>query len=95
MCILLSHVVGGNRHIKIVFFPFSGNVDDGSNVNNVGNNGNFYSVGYNGNNANYLSVDSNGNVNLNNNERYYGYPVRAVQHLLFETAVISFVWLTH
>ena len=64
--------------------PASGylNNNDGS-LNNVGNNGNYWSASPNSNNSNNaynLNFNNNGNVNpANNNNRANGYSVRCLQ----------------
>lgn len=63
-----------------VFLPAAGN-RNGTDVNNVGSNGNYWSSSANGNNnANYLNFNSN-NVNTNNNNRNNGQSVRLVRGL--------------
>ena len=55
------------------------NNDDGA-LNNVGNNGNYWSVTPNNNNAYNLNFNNNGNVNpTNNNNRASGFSVRCLQ----------------
>ena len=87
---------GGGRK-SVVFFPAAGN-RDGSDVNNVGNNGNYWSSSLNEkneNNARNLNFnEKNANWN-NNNNRNNGFPVRAVraQHLpLLKSAVHPFFY---
>ena len=61
--------------------PASGyrNNNDGS-LNNVGNNGNYWSASPKSNNAYNLNFNNNGNVNpSNNNNRANGYSVRCLQ----------------
>ena len=61
--------------------PASGyrNSNDGS-LNNVGNNGNYWSASPNSNNAYNLNFNNNGNVNpSNNNNRANGNSVRCFQ----------------
>lgn len=55
---------------------------NGTNLNNAGNNGYYWSSTPYGNNAYYLNTNGN-NANVNNNNRNYGYSVRPVlaQHL--------------
>lgn len=61
-----------------VFLPAAGN-RNGTDVNNVGSNGNYWSSSANdNNNANYLNFNSN-NVNTNNNNRNNGQSVRLVR----------------
>lgn len=69
-----------------LFLPAAGNRND-TNVNNQGSNGNYWSSTLNTDNPNNawnLNFNSS-NANMNNNNRYNGYTVRAVQstcHLL-------------
>ena len=60
-------------------FVRGGNVNPGNNLNNAGNNGNYWSsVGRSSSNAYNLNFNS-GNVNpSNNNNRYNGFSVRCV-----------------
>ena len=61
--------------------PASGyrNNNDGG-LNNVGNNGNYWSASPNSNNAYNLNFNNNGNVNpSNNNKRANGFSVRCLQ----------------
>lgn len=71
-------VIGGNRLNG--FFPAAGNYN-GTSLNNSGSNGYYWSSSwYNSSNGYNLNFNS-GNVNpQNNNNRYYGFSVRAVQH---------------
>ncbi len=72
---LLHDVSEGCRR---VFLPAAG-YRNGTNVNNVGSNGNYWSASYNNqNNANNLNFNS-GNANMNNNNRYNGNSVRLVR----------------
>ena len=80
-----------------MFFPAVGNCNNGS-VNNVGSNGNYWSSSLNTSNViNGWNLNFNsGNCNMNNNNRYNGFPVRAVfgQHLscsIFATNIAMFV----
>ena len=61
-----------------VFLPAAGN-RNGTSVNNVGSNGNYWSASYNNsNNAHNVNFnDTNLNTN-NNNNRYNGFTVRLV-----------------
>ena len=76
---LLSIVIGDSRHIG--FFPASGNYN-GTSLNNRGSYGYYWSSRWNSvANAYNLNFNS-GNVNpANTNNRYYGFALRAVQHL--------------
>lgn len=68
--------------------PASGN-RNGSNVNNVQNNGNYWSATPNdSNNANYLNFNSD-EANTNNNNRNYGQAVRLVQHLPYDDTLLT------
>ena len=64
-----------------IFFPASGNYN-GTSLNNRGTNGNYWSSTFNSaTNAYNLNFNAS-NVNpQNNNNRRYGFTVRAVQHL--------------
>ena len=73
--------------------PASGyrNNNDGD-LNNVGNNGNYWSVTPNGNNAYNLNFNNNGNVNpSNNNNRANGQSVRCLQESATRSAADGFV----
>ena len=62
-----------------VFFPAAG-YRNGSDLNNAGSNGNYWTSSpnsSNNNNSYYLNFNS-GNANMNNNNRYLGRSVRAV-----------------
>ena len=67
------------------FFPASGNYN-GTTLNNRGSNGNYWSSSFiSATNAYNLNFNSS-NVNpANNNNRRYGFSVRAVQHSLEKT----------
>jgi uncharacterized protein (TIGR02145 family) len=69
------------------FFPAAGNYN-GTSLNNRGSNGYYWSSSYNNSSNAYNLNFNSSNVNpQNNNNRYYGFSVRAVQHLsIFETA---------
>ena len=63
---------------RAVFLPAAGN-RNGSDVNNVGNNGNYWSSTPNDeNNAWNMNFNENG-ANMNNNNRNNGYSVRLVR----------------
>jgi len=73
-------VVTGDNRVDGFFFPASGNYN-GTTLNNRGTNGNYWSSSFNSaSNAYNLNFNSS-NVNpANNNNRRYGFTVRAVQH---------------
>ncbi|MBQ9295492.1 MAG: hypothetical protein IJ219_11320 [Bacteroidaceae bacterium] len=73
----------GDDRSRGFFFPAAGN-GNGTSINNVGSNGNYWSSSWNsGANAYNMNFNSS-NVNpQNNNNRYLGYSVRAVQHSSF------------
>ena len=84
-----------------IIFPASGyrNNSNGS-LNNVGNNGYYWSASANSsNNGHYLNFDSS-NWNWNNNNRANGYPVRAVveafsgRGLFFPILCPASLWLS-
>lgn len=52
---------------------------NGTTVNNVGSNGNYWSSTYNSNNNAYNFNFNSSNVNTSNNNRYNGHSVRLVQ----------------
>ena len=69
-------------------FPASGN-RNGTDVNNVGNNGNYWSATPNDeNNAWNLNFNSN-EANMNNNNRNNGQAVRLVQHLPLDDTLLT------
>ena len=72
-----------------VFLPAAGNCNNG-NVNDQGNNGNYWSSTPNGSNNAYNLNFNSGNQNVNNNNRNNGYSVRAVlaEHLSDKTILI-------
>ena len=64
-----------------IFFPASGNYN-GTSLNNRGTNGNYWSSTFNSaTNAYNLNFNASGVNPQNNNNRRYGFTVRAVQHL--------------
>lgn len=81
-----SHRYQQTVEALLIFLPAAGNRND-TNVNNQGSNGNYWSSTLNTDNPNNawnLNFNSS-NANMNNNNRYNGYTVRAVQstcHLL-------------
>ena len=67
---------------SLKFFPCSGN-GNGSSWNNCGGNGYYWSASFNSaRNARNLNFNSGGVNPQNNNNRYNGFAVRAVQHTL-------------
>lgn len=74
-------VVAGDNRSRGFFFPAAGNWN-GTSLNNRGTNGNYWSSTFNNaSNAYNLNFNS-GNVNpQNNNNRWNGLTVRAVQNL--------------
>ena len=74
--VLLLRRIGSDR-----LFSASGN-GTGRSWNNRGTNGNYWSSTWNSaRNARNLNFNSGGVNPQNNNNRYYGMPVRPVQHL--------------
>ena len=68
--------------------PAAGN-RNGSNVNNVQNNGNYWSATENNsNNANYLYFNSD-EANMNNNNRNNGHSVRLAKHLPYDDTLLT------
>jgi hypothetical protein len=61
-----------------VFLPAAGN-RNGTSVNNVGSNGNYWSASYNNSNNAYNVNFNDSNLNTNNNNRYNGQSVRLVR----------------
>jgi len=79
---ILPVVVGYNRNIARIFFPAAGN-RNGTGLNNRGSNGNYWSSSLNSSANGYNLNFNSGGVNpANNNNRFNGFSVRAVQHLL-------------
>ena len=65
--------------LQQVFLPAAGN-RNGTSVNNVGSNGNYWSASYNNSNNAYNVNFNDGNLNTNNNNnRNYGQSVRLVR----------------
>ncbi|MBQ6729825.1 MAG: hypothetical protein IJQ83_06805 [Bacteroidales bacterium] len=58
-----------------VFLPAAGN-RNGTSVNNVGSNGNYWSASYNNSNNAYNVNFNDSNLNPQNNNRYNGFAVR-------------------
>ena len=90
-CVLQSLLVVVQGYDRILFFACSGN-GNGTSWNNRGSNGNYWSSSFNSaRNARNLNFNSGGVNTQNNNNRYNGFAVRAVQlslltfFLLFST----------
>jgi uncharacterized protein (TIGR02145 family) len=82
-----------------VFFPASGNYN-GTTLNNSGSNGNYWSSSFNSStNAYNMNFNSSAVNPQNNNNRRYGFSVRAVQLLPERAArrhnIHRTLWLTH
>ena len=77
-------MAGDNRSYAVLlaqFFPASGN-RNGTGLNNHGSNGNYWSSSLNSQTNGYNLNFNSGGVNpANNNNRFNGFSVRAVQHL--------------
>ena len=72
-----------------IFFPASGNYN-GTSLNNRGSNGNYWSSSYiSETNAYNLNFNSGGVNPANNNNRRYGFSVRAVQQSLCAAHQVS------
>ena len=70
-------------------FPASGN-RNGTGLNNRGSNGNYWSASLNSQTNGYnLNFNSSGVNPANNNNRFNGFSVRAVQHLLIIRSVLT------
>ena len=76
--------IGDSRPLRLLlahFFPASGN-RNGTGLNNRGSNGNYWSASLNSAANGYNLNFNSGGVNpANNNNRFNGFSVRAVQHL--------------
>jgi len=82
---LLVFVQGCGRKL---FFACSGN-GNGTTWNNRGSNGNYWSASFNSSrNARNLNFNSGGVNPQNNNNRYNGFAVRAVQHTLLSILLL-------
>lgn len=85
---LLVFVQGCGRKL---FFACSGN-GNGTTWNNRGSNGNYWSASFNSSrNARNLNFNSGGVNPQNNNNRYNGFAVRAVQHTLLSILLLIFM----
>ena len=85
---LLVVVQGCDRKL---FFACSGN-GNGTSWNNRGSNGNYWSSSFNSaRNARNLNFNSGGVNPQNNNNRYNGFAVRAVQHTILTILLLFFV----
>lgn len=72
----------------LIELPAAGN-RNGSEVNNVQNNGNYWSATENNsNNANYLNFNSD-EANMNNNNRNNGHSVRLAKHLPYDDTLLT------
>ena len=75
------------------FFPASGN-RNGTSLNNRGTNGNYWSASLNSQTNGYnLNFNSEGVNPANNNNRFNGFSVRAVQHSSIIITVRDSKWL--
>ena len=73
--------------IDLCFFPASGN-RNGTGLNNRGSNGNYWSASLNSSANGYNLNFNSGGVNpANNNNRFNGFSVRAVQHSSIEQSM--------
>ena len=73
-----------------LFFPAAGN-GNGTSLNNRGSNGNYWSGSWNSaDNAYNLNFNSSSVNPQNNNNRYNGFSVRAVQHSSIEQSMTKF-----
>ena len=78
----------GTDH-DLCFFPASGN-RNGTGLNNRGSNGNYWSSSLNSQTNGYnLNFNSTGVNPANNNNRFNGFPVRAVQHSSIEQSIMT------
>ena len=74
------------------FFPASGN-RNGTSLNNRGTNGNYWSASLNSQTNGYnLNFNASGVNPANNNNRFNGFSVRAVQHSSIISTVRDFKW---
>ncbi len=75
--------------IDLCFFPASGN-RNGTGLNNRGSNGNYWSSSLNSQTNGYnLNFNSTGVNPANNNNRFNGFSVRAVQHSSIEQSTTT------
>ena len=75
--------------IDLCFFPASGN-SNGTSLNNRGTNGNYWSVSLSSQTNGYRLYFNESGVNpANNNNRFNGFPVRAVQHSSIEQSIMT------
>ena len=75
--------------IDLCFFPASGN-RNGTGLNNRGSNGNYWSSSLNSQTNGYnLNFNSEGVNPANNNNRFNGFSVRAVQHSSIEQSIMT------
>ena len=86
---LLSVCRSIGTDIDLCFFPASGN-RNGTGLNNRGTNGNYWSVSLNSQTNGYnLNFNESGVNPANNNNRFNGFPVRAVQHSSIEQSIMT------
>ena len=86
---LLSVCRSIGTDIDLCFFPASGN-RNGTSLNNRGTNGNYWSVSLNSQTNGYnLNFNASGVNPANNNNRFNGFPVRAVQHSSIEQSIMT------
>ena len=86
---LLSVCRSIGTDIDLCFFPASGN-RNGTGLNNRGTNGNYWSVSLNSQTNGYnLNFNSEGVNPANNNSRFNGFSVRAVQHSSIEQSIVT------
>ena len=89
--------IGDSRPLRLLlahFFPASGN-RNGTGLNNRGSNGNYWSASLNSAANGYNLNFNSGGVNpANNNNRFNGFSVRAVQHLPAGTSGDAKRWNT-
>lgn len=75
--------------IDVRIFPASGN-RNGTGLNNRGSNGNYWSASLNSQTNGYnLNFNVSGVNPANNNNRFNGFPVRAVQHSSIEQSIMT------
>jgi hypothetical protein len=86
---LLSVCRSFGTDIDLCFFPASGN-RNGTGLNNRGSNGNYWSSSLNSQTNGYnLNFNSTGVNPANNNNRFNGFSVRAVQHSSIEPSTMT------
>ena len=86
---LLSVCRSIGTDIDLCFFPASGN-RNGTSLNNRGTNGNYWSSSLNSQTNGYnLNFNESGVNPANNNNRFNGFSVRAVQHSSKEQSIMT------